>query len=234
MSRNPHDLLLQWLSGAGPDEDWEAGLHSSAGRAKEAIKAIIFNRITIKVTDSSTPLDKVTLSASSGLLSSALPATASSIETFNSTVPLKLGPAPMTERLKEQVIRTLQDEDMEPNGHSSPQDTGPDGLNGHINGNVNGDVEMKPVIKVEERRSPEVHEIKLELDRDPTLISPEEGETIPPIPAVFRVTDLKREVEAVRDRRKMIRLGPDPNAAGPSTAVLPSVVAFTLFDRGEG
>lgn len=47
LSRNPHDLLLQWLSGAGLDEDWEAGLHTSSGRAKEAVKAIIFNRITI-------------------------------------------------------------------------------------------------------------------------------------------------------------------------------------------
>jgi len=47
MSHNPHDLLLQWLSGAGLDDEWESGLHSSAGRAKEAVKAIITSRLTL-------------------------------------------------------------------------------------------------------------------------------------------------------------------------------------------
>ena len=51
MSRNPHDLLLQWLSGIGLDDEWEAGIHNSAGRSKEAVKAIIFNRL--KITGSS-------------------------------------------------------------------------------------------------------------------------------------------------------------------------------------
>lgn len=45
LSRNSHDLLLQWLSGAGLDEEWEMGRHSVAGRAKSAVNGIIVNRI---------------------------------------------------------------------------------------------------------------------------------------------------------------------------------------------
>lgn len=55
MSRNSHDLLLQWLSGAGLDEDWEAGLQTTVGRAKEAVKAIIFSRITVSGQSHSIP-----------------------------------------------------------------------------------------------------------------------------------------------------------------------------------
>ncbi|RXK40353.1 transcription initiation factor TFIID subunit 5 [Tremella mesenterica] len=220
MSRNPHDLVLQWLSGAGLDDEWESGLQTPSGRAKEAVKGIIFSRITLKVSEQSTPLDKITIASSSGLLASVIPST-SSVETFNNTGKLKLGPAPMREKLKEQVIRTLQDDDLRTNG-----------VNVEWNGHMNGDVEMHS--GDETPRPMVVHEIKIEPDVDPELISPEEGETVPPLPAVFRIADLKREVEAVRDRRKMIRLGTDPNAAGPSTPILPSIVAFTLFDNGEG
>ncbi|OCF41614.1 transcription initiation factor TFIID subunit 5 [Kwoniella heveanensis CBS 569] len=231
LSRNTNDLLLQWLSGAGLDEDWEAGLHSAAGRAKEAIKGIVFNNISIHVTTTSVPLDKITLASKSGLIASALPS-AMPIEAFNTATNLKLGPPPMTDKLKEQIARTLRDEDasQQPNGNISGAD-------------ANGDVEMASPSQdqqaTEDRpKSPTVQEIKLEpeTDRDPTLVSPDENETLPPIPAVFRLPDLKREVEAIRDKRKMIRLGPpteDGKVGSSSQAVLPSVVAFTLFDHGE-
>jgi len=48
MSRNSFALLVQWLSGAGLDEEWEAGLHSAPGRAKEAVRAIVNSRLDIK------------------------------------------------------------------------------------------------------------------------------------------------------------------------------------------
>lgn len=47
MSRNPHDLLLQWLSGAGMDEEWEMGRQSAAGRAKAAVNSIVAHRIQV-------------------------------------------------------------------------------------------------------------------------------------------------------------------------------------------
>lgn len=48
ISRNPHDLLLQWLSGAAQDEEWEMGRHSVAGRAKVAVNGIVVNRLRIE------------------------------------------------------------------------------------------------------------------------------------------------------------------------------------------
>ncbi|WWC60418.1 uncharacterized protein I303_102990 [Kwoniella dejecticola CBS 10117] len=270
LSRNANDLVIQWLSGAGLDEDWEAGLHSAAGRAKEAIKGIVFSRISIKVTSTSVPLDEITIATASGLLASALPA-AMPIEAFNTATDLKLGPPPMTEKLKEQVTRTLQDEEPQ-QAHQSTQPNGTNGIsspskastalpNGHPNGDANGDIDMtSPTAaadingsdgaqnqngSAERAGTPgpgmSVQEVKLEpeLDRnkDPDLVSPEEKETLPPVPAVFRIPDLKREVEAIRDKRKMIRLGPQSNgeikAGSSSSTVLPSVVAFTLFDHGE-
>lgn len=53
ISRNPHDLLLQWLSGAGLDEEWEMGRHSVAGRAKAAINGVVVNRLRIEGTSPS-------------------------------------------------------------------------------------------------------------------------------------------------------------------------------------
>nr|XP_019001799.1 transcription initiation factor TFIID subunit 5 [Kwoniella mangroviensis CBS 8507]OCF65260.1 transcription initiation factor TFIID subunit 5 [Kwoniella mangroviensis CBS 8507] len=262
LSRNASDLLIQWLSGAGLDEDWEAGLHSAAGRAKEAIKGIVFSRISITVTSNSVPLDKITIATRSGLIASALPS-AMPIDAFNTATNLKLGPPPMTEKLKEQVARTLQDEEpsqQQPNGGASPGNQLSSSLpNGHPNGttngvDANGDVDMTspagPSGDTQETRentstpapvTVNVQELKieseLEKDKDPSLLSPEENETLPPIPAVFRIPDLKREVEAIRDKRKMIRLGPQQNGdvkpGSSSNTVLPSVVAFTLFDHGE-
>lgn len=129
----------------------------------------------------------------------------------------------MTEKLREQVIRTIRDEENGVNGDASPQKSTsaiPNG-NGH-------DVDM----------TSEPVEIRLQPDEDsdPDLVSPDEADTNPPVPPVFRIADLKREVEAVRDKRKMIRLGPtlDEEKAGASSALLPSILAFTVFDGGEG
>lgn len=48
MSRNSFALLVQWLSGSGLDEEWESGLHSAPGRAKEAVRAIVHQRLDVK------------------------------------------------------------------------------------------------------------------------------------------------------------------------------------------
>ena len=236
--------MLQWLSGAGLDEEWESGLHTSAGRQKDAVKAIINDHVSLAgasiiytltaltlhgpVINTATALDRTKIVTSNGLLPSTLP-NHRSLDSFNSSTQLKLGPAPKTDRLKEQITRTLQDEADVPNGHAD----GPSKLaNGHVNGDV--DDEMNGVSTTEAAKPPPV-EIKIEPDVDPDLTSPTEAETNPPIPPVFRIGDLKREVEAIRDRRKMIRLGPAAiDGTDSMSAVLPSVVAFTVFDNNEG
>jgi len=179
------------------------------------------------------------LASSTGLFSGMLP-TGAPLEKFNNSIHLKLGRAPMTDRLREQVLRTIQDEGSRANGHTSPRTKGVPLSNGHANGHANGDIDMgdESSDKGRTERSLSVRDIKIEPDGDQEsdLVSPNEIETHPPVPAVFRIADLKREVEAVRDLRKMIRLGPmEVDKPGDSgTAVLPSVVAFTILDGQEG
>lgn len=186
------------------------------------------------VSQSPMPLDKATLASSSGLHTAQIPNT-TTLQRFNSATKLKLGPPPKGERLKEQVVRTLQDADdeaMAANGTRPDQaESGPNGESHDAsgpNGMSNGDVEM--------RQPDPPPEINLEPENEPGIVSPDASETLPPVPTLFRVVDLKREVEAVRDKRRLIRLGPGapPGKTVPATSVLPSVVAFTLMDGGEG
>ena len=264
--------MIQWLSGASLDESYENGRLTSAGRGIEAVKSIVQSRINLQgepvgqclvfglmfqVVDSSIPLSKVAIASSSGLLPSTL--RSPSLEAFNSATKLKLGPVPMSEKLREQVSVTIQEEDAEANGvdngpQGSPSQPPADlpngsGENGHANGD--DDVEMtdaqaaQAVEGMQERDAKDakekatiIPELKITLDSD--MVSPTEAELIPPPPSVFRIADLKREVEAVRDKRKMIRLGTQQISEGSESAssslppVLPSVVAFTVFDGGEG
>ncbi|KAK4683919.1 transcription initiation factor TFIID subunit 5, partial [Tremellales sp. Uapishka_1] len=212
MSRNAYGILLQWLSGAGVDEEWDMGMHSLAGRAKEAVRAVVNSRIRFEVSKSHMPLDKVAIATSSGLLSSLLPNTTP--EKFNSNGILKLGAVPLGEKLREEVIRTLRDEE------DSPMQVDSELPNGTENGH---DVEMKPPVP-----------ITLASDPDPSsgLVSPDATETLPPQPSFYKLADVKREVEIVREKRKMIRLG--PGTSGTGVGGLPSVLAFTMFDGGEG
>jgi len=78
------------------------------------------------------------------------------------------------------------------------------------------------------------------------LVAPSFGEG-PPYPPSFRVVDVKREVEKVREARKRIRLGPeaytsstegtltssDLQAAKQGRSAKPSVCMFTMHDTGD-
>jgi transcription initiation factor TFIID subunit 5 len=179
------------------------------------------------------PLEEVTLASGTGLI----PA----LNTIGPQTPptqLKLGPAPMTDKLKEQVSKTLQDEEeaaAAANGSEGGERAGSSQPNGY---DTNGDIEMgsngEQSRAPTREKSPTIHEVKLEPDTEKTsdLISPLENETLPPVPGIFRIADLKREVEAVRDRRRMMRLGGGDEEKA-TTPVLPSVLAFTVFD-GSG
>lgn len=231
------------------------------------------------------PLDSITLLSSSGLVSSHIPST-TTLEAFNTATSLKLGPPPKTDRLKEQVARTLADADAEAAAqsgevagsgsaesgeaasaaaaHSGVNGTGPNGVapspgagaGTGVNGQPNStghpatprageDVEMdggqtqsqQPLSGAAGDEAQNQPNGTKDDTPDPALVSPGESETLPPIPAVFRIADLKREVEAIRDKRRMIRLGPhavNEDAVVPPATVLPSVVAYTVFDGSEG
>ena len=176
------------------------------------------------MSSSSATLDEITIASSNGLLPSTLPR-AKTLEAFNTSTQLKLGPAPVTEKLREQISRTIQDEEADARQKKENGDRMP-----------NGDAEDVDMGQSPSKEPPN-GEIKLEPDVNDTsdLVSPTETETNPPVPPIFRIADLKREVESVRDRRKMIRLGPgNDNAAGATVpTILPSVLAFTLFDNAQ-
>jgi transcription initiation factor TFIID subunit 5 len=78
----------------------------------------------------------------------------------------------------------------------------------------------------------------------PGLISPMEGELLPH-PPTFKVVDIKREVEKVKDARKRIRLEPSVMSSLSSNAnsaqvsairgrALPSICAYMLHDVPDG
>jgi len=76
----------------------------------------------------------------------------------------------------------------------------------------------------------------------PGVTAPVESD-LPPHPPVFKTTDVKREVEKVRDARKRIRLEPSaltnvdmnsPQASAAKARALPSICAYTLHDVAEG
>lgn len=76
----------------------------------------------------------------------------------------------------------------------------------------------------------------------PGLILPTEAD-LPPRPATFKTLDVEREVYAVKDARKRIRLDPSllsnvdlnsPQANNVRSRALPSICAYTLHNVPEG
>jgi hypothetical protein len=61
---------------------------------------------------------------------------------------------------------------------------------------------------------------------------------LPPYPSSFRMVDVKREVEKIKEARKRIRLGPEAfteghQARAGGSASKPSVCLFTVHDAGD-
>lgn len=205
------------------------------------------------------PLDRVTLVSSTGLLDSLVP-NADTIQAFNAATNLKLGPIPKSDKLKQQVAWTLADADAraaEERGEAVAGPSGTTGANGE-SGQVNGsesasgmngqhqqpnghapgeDVDMDAPSAAPGPSTAPAPPLIPEDAPDPALVSPEADETNPPISQMFTIAELSREVEAIRDKRRMIRLGPNVQQGDvtvPPATVLPSVVAYTMFDGGEG
>ncbi|KAL0578724.1 Transcription initiation factor TFIID subunit 5 [Marasmius crinis-equi] len=122
-----------------------------------------------------------------------------------------------------------------------------------------GDLKLGPAPMNEELRTETERTLREQamVDRDPTAQydmafarpQPLPGVTIPaetdllPKPPNFKTMDVEREVNAVRDARKRIKLEPsalhsvDPNSPQANAArarALPSICAYTLHDVAEG
>ena len=121
-----------------------------------------------------------------------------------------------------------------------------------------GDLRLGPAPILEELRAETERVLREQamLDRDATqfdiqfprpaivqgLTAPNETD-LPPRPPNFKTIDVEREVNAVRDARKRIRLEPSvlhnldinsPQANALKARALPSICAYTLHDVAEG
>lgn len=76
----------------------------------------------------------------------------------------------------------------------------------------------------------------------PGMVAPTESDMLP-LPPNFKSVDIEREVSAIRDARKRIRLDPttlhgvdltSPQASSVRARALPSICAYTLHDVPEG
>ncbi|KAE9408168.1 TFIID and SAGA subunit [Gymnopus androsaceus JB14] len=76
----------------------------------------------------------------------------------------------------------------------------------------------------------------------PGMVAPTEADMLP-LPPNFKIVDVEREVGAIRDARKRIKLEPSalnnldpasPQASGVRARALPSICAYTLHDVPEG
>ncbi|KAJ3550232.1 hypothetical protein NMY22_g588 [Coprinellus aureogranulatus] len=91
-------------------------------------------------------------------------------------------------------------------------------------------------------RDPVSYDMQMARAAPPGLMAPAEADLLPH-PPTFKTIDIEREVSAVRDARKRIRLDPtalnnvDPNspqANSQRARALPSICAYTLHDVTEG
>lgn len=156
-----------------------------------------FNAYTV-TSSNPTSLASTAWEETSGLLSSF----ASKTNGGPSKLELKLGRAPLSDDLMQEVQHTIRQQDT-------------------IDGSM-GQTDM--------------------VTATPGLVAPSESE-LPPLPTPFKRVDLDREVNAVRDARKRIRLDPtslhsvdlnSPLANAARARALPSMCAYTLHDVPEG
>jgi transcription initiation factor TFIID subunit 5 len=152
---------------------------------------------------------------------------------------LKLGPAPLSDSLREETERVLK-EDPDESAHVVDNSA-------HTNGN--GDVK-------ERERDGKDEEVKpfgeMPSATSGGLIAPTTADLLPQ-PPTFRSVDVKREVEKVRDARKRIKLDPSmlfadsgretngfvhPGVSALSSrfpaSALPSICAYTFHDALDG
>lgn len=146
---------------------------------------------------------------------------------------LKLGPAPLSDGLREEAERIIKEED---------EAMAADGTSAQLNGDV------KP--SDSSASAPSV--LDLSSLNGTAGLAPPLMSDIPPQSTAFRSVDVKREVERVRDARKRIKLDPSllydsSNAYGggangyarqsPSrvpSAASPSICAYTFHDAEDG
>ncbi|POW07241.1 hypothetical protein PSHT_10012, partial [Puccinia striiformis] len=155
--------------------------------------------------------------------------------------PLKLGPAPKDPKLMREVSKVLAQEDAPPKSTES----------GNLPEGENADVAMTDGTTTTKTTSnptnvpttPIIPEITPSLTAATTtttssdLVAPTHADLLP-YSSNFKTLDLRREVEAIREAKKRIRLGPEAFVENNNKSIekevwKPSVCAFTIHDAGQ-
>jgi hypothetical protein len=246
LSRSSFGLLIGWLSDIGLEALWD--VPKDTGRYKEAVRHIIHVRLRLKgqqgeialctsrglklfivtVSESSTPLPMPSTVSRNGLLSGVIPASVPNVDAFNAREPLKLGQPAIGANLAKHTEIQLEKIKLErkDDGEKEPERARID------------DVEM-----TDARESP-TNDQTAAGDKDDLGVT-----TLEPLnrgdilgfgsSGNFASVDLAKEVKAVTDARKRIKLGDKAVDAGATGGYLtqpslPSVCCYTVFDGGEG
>ncbi|KAH9453020.1 hypothetical protein MJO28_008074 [Puccinia striiformis f. sp. tritici] len=162
-------------------------------------------------------------------------------QTSTSEAPLKLGPAPKDPKLMREVSKVLAQEDAPPKSTES----------GNLPEGENADVAMTDGTTTTKTTSnptnvpttPIIPEITPSLTAATTtttssdLVAPTHADLLP-YSSNFKTLDLRREVEAIREAKKRIRLGPEAFVENNNKSIekevwKPSVCAFTIHDAGQ-
>ncbi|KAJ9109330.1 hypothetical protein QFC21_000659 [Naganishia friedmannii] len=264
LSRGSFGLLIGWLSDLGLEAIWDVS--KDASRYKEAVRTIINQRLKLKVADSATPLS-VSVIRENGFIDLVIPSQANatddaprtqsapSTEEFNkANKGIVLGTKVISEKLQEHVdfeIKRLAKEGKVP-GAEEEAEMEKEEKEKNDDADNDGDVEMRDATGVPDteasskagksiQQSASDKEVKEDNTGDEELIQPQYKNLVGPTTGgMFSPIDVQKELRAVADRRKriklgrMTRLGDDYGVSGYAKPSLPSVCAYTVFDNGEG
>ncbi|GHJ85202.1 hypothetical protein NliqN6_1604 [Naganishia liquefaciens] len=263
LSRGSFGLLIGWLSDLGLEAIWDVS--KDASRYKEAVRTIINQRLKLKVSESSTPLSVAAIKEN-GFVELIIPApppagpdqvrlaSAPSADAFNRiNKDLALGTNVKSEKLQEHVDFELKQIEREGKVPGAEEDVEEDDTQKKAEATTeDGDVEMRDAASTppteSTRKSGKANEkpasskeTKDETTDEDGLIQPQYKNLVGPTTGgMFSPIDVQKELRAVVDRRKRIKLGSaadtgdDYGVSGFAKPSLPSVCAYTVFDNGEG
>lgn len=180
----------------------------------------------------------------------ARPLSAPSAESFNrANRDLPLGTNVKSEKLQEHVDFELKRMEKEGKLLGAEEETEAE-EKGKLEPDADGDVEMRDTTTEATRKAGKVEakpisgkDSKEEPTDEEGLVQPQYKNLVGPTAGgMFSPIDVQKELRAVVDRRKRIKLGSaatsgqgdDYGVSGFAKPSLPSVCAYTVFDNGEG
>ncbi|KAM0748491.1 WD40 repeat-like protein [Meredithblackwellia eburnea MCA 4105] len=223
LSERGWGLLLGWLQGGG----LAGSIEGTEARGRDRVLAIINERVKVDAI----PGPPAKIATDHGLLSD--------IKNRPRFLPeLKLGPAPLDQKVQREVTRATAEKAPLAPTSSSADATEPSSS-------------LDPSTTTDTQGTSGTAATSVPANEDPNalgaeLISPTASD-LPPYPSTLRTIDVAREVEKVREARKRIKLGGEAYQRSAGTLALagahgnpaqgeaakPSVCLFTIHDAGD-